>query len=83
MVRGRILGDEHPLTLTSASNLAQSLSSLGRYADARQVFVLATTELHFALVRKMRARQPAGDDTQPNGKQKKRRASGDESIGAD
>ena len=33
-VRKRVLGAEHPDTLTSASNLASSLEDLGKHAEA-------------------------------------------------
>jgi hypothetical protein len=36
-VEKRVLGAEHPSTLTSAGNLAWSLSNQGNYADAEQI----------------------------------------------
>ncbi len=33
----RVQGEEHPETLTSASNLAQSLSRQGKYSDAERI----------------------------------------------
>jgi hypothetical protein len=36
-VRRRVLGEEHPDTLTSARNLASSLSDQGKYAEAEQI----------------------------------------------
>ncbi len=36
-VRRRVLGEEHASTLTSASNLACSLSGLGKYAEAERL----------------------------------------------
>jgi hypothetical protein len=42
--RRRVLGEEHPLTLTSASNLASSLCDQKKHAEAEQMYhaVLAT-----------------------------------------
>jgi hypothetical protein len=37
----RILGAEHPNTLSSASNLAGSLSNQGKYVEARKSRTLA------------------------------------------
>ena len=37
MVRKRVLGAEHPDTLTGANNLATSLSRQGKYADAERI----------------------------------------------
>jgi hypothetical protein len=34
-VRRRVLGEEHPATLRSKSNLARSLPGQGQYADAK------------------------------------------------
>ncbi len=36
-MRRRVLGEEHPDTLTSAGNLASSLWGLGKYAQAERV----------------------------------------------
>jgi hypothetical protein len=36
-VRSRVLGDEHPDTMTSASNLASLLSDQGKYTDAERI----------------------------------------------
>ena len=33
----RVLGEEHPDTMTSASNLASSLSDQGKYTDAERI----------------------------------------------
>jgi Tetratricopeptide repeat len=35
--RRRVLGDDHPHTLGSASNLASGLRALGHYEQARQL----------------------------------------------
>jgi hypothetical protein len=42
-----VLGAEHPHTLTSANNLALSLSGQGKYADAERI----QREVHGALKR--------------------------------
>jgi predicted ABC-class ATPase len=36
-VQRRVLGDERPCTLTSASNLASSLYGQGKYAQAERI----------------------------------------------
>jgi hypothetical protein len=42
-VRKRVLGAEHPGTLTSAHNLAGSLARQGKYAEAEQMLQAVLT----------------------------------------
>jgi hypothetical protein len=45
-VQKRVLGAEHPATLTTASNLATSLSSQGKRAEAEQMLLHTHTHTH-------------------------------------
>jgi hypothetical protein len=57
-VKRRVLGEEHPETLTSAANLASSLSGQGKHAEAERIDreVLGTIE------RRTRTRRGASGD---------------------
>ena len=53
-MRKRVLGAEHPSTLTSASNLAMSLAAQGKYAEAERI----EREVHEAEKRVLGAEHP-------------------------
>ena len=65
----RLLGVEHPSTLTSASNLAMSLSKQGKYADAERM----NREVHEAMMRMHGTEHPS---TQLYLEEARRRAGG-------